>query len=101
MPRPSALLLAEAKIAERQRVEYKASVVSVSSTQGPAQYILARGKERIGFELKFKFKLEVGILADGVLKKTIAGTITVPELTTDELGACSYTHLTLPTKRIV
>ncbi len=43
-------------------------------------------QERIGFELKFKFKLEVGILADGVLKKTIAGTITVPELTTDELG---------------
>merc|ERR1719272_2715301 len=82
-------LLAEAKISQGQVVTYRASVSKVDSTQGPAQYIVARGKERIGFEFKFKFQLEIAIHADGVFKKKIGGSIDVPELTMDELNDAS------------
>lgn len=91
-------LMADCKILSTQAVQYVVRTTSVSkllpdeteAAKGllegsSAQYIVARGKEKVVFDFKIKLKLEVVIEADEIAKKVLTGSLRFHELTLDEL----------------
>jgi len=61
-------------------------VLSCDSVSGEATYVLSRGKQRVVFELKIKLKLEMELHVGSELKSIITGTVTLPEVTNDDLS---------------
>jgi len=60
-------------------------LTAVERVDGEATHIISRGKQRVVFEFTLKLKLELELREGDELREILTGTITVADVTNDEL----------------
>ena len=87
MPPPPASQEALAAAAADGTLQCQLKVTAVDKLDGEASHIVSRGKQRVVFEFTLKLKLEVEVRVAGELHEILAGTVSMSDVTNDELQA--------------
>lgn len=87
MPPPPASQEALVAAAADGTLQCQVKVAAADKLDGEASHIVSRGKQRVVFEFTFKLKLEVEVRIAGELHEILTGTVSMGDVTNDELQA--------------